>query len=115
MAALDADPRFNAEISWAAQDTRMDGDGHPDSSHMGAGDALAVGERLAEELVDTVAALAGQAEPGGGGGTTPPATGGGGTTMPPGRGMAPGWRASTTASARWTAAGVTSTSRRRAR
>ncbi len=58
MAALDADPAFNASISWAAQSLTMDGDGFPNSSHMGDEDAVRLGESLAASMADTLRPLA---------------------------------------------------------
>ncbi len=74
MAALDADPAFNAAISWAAQSLTMDGDGFPDSSHMGDADAAKLGDDLAEAMAETLRPLA-QGDP------APPATAP--TTTPP--------------------------------
>jgi hypothetical protein len=59
MQALSADSGFNASYAGTAMDgLAMDGDGYPNSSHMGPTDAISVGERLADWMVDTVAALA---------------------------------------------------------
>lgn len=58
MAALDADPAFNAEISWAAWSLSMDGDGYANSGHMGNADAVQLGGSLAESLAETLRPLA---------------------------------------------------------
>jgi hypothetical protein len=67
MAELDADASFNASISWDAGSLTMDGDGAPNSSHMGDGDAVWLGGKLAESMAETLRPLAS----GVGGGTTP--------------------------------------------
>jgi hypothetical protein len=58
MAALDADPAFNAGISWAAQSLAMDGDGAANSAHMGDADAAKLGENLAADMADALRPLA---------------------------------------------------------
>ncbi|GAA0600081.1 hypothetical protein GCM10009416_42620 [Craurococcus roseus] len=58
MAELDADPSFNAEISWAARSLTMDGDGFADSSHMGDADAVWLGGELAASMAETLRPLA---------------------------------------------------------
>ncbi len=59
MGALDAAPAFNASVSWAAWPLAMDGDGHANSSHMGDGDAVALGGGLAAEMAETLRPLVG--------------------------------------------------------
>ncbi len=59
MEALSADIDFNADLSWSAQDAVMDGDGFAGSSHMGNGDAQAIGRELGEELSSVLVPLAG--------------------------------------------------------
>ena len=59
MGALDADPSFNASVSWAAWPLAMDGDGHANSSHMGDSDAVALGGSLAAEMAETLRPLVG--------------------------------------------------------
>lgn len=68
MAELADDPSFHAGISWAAQGLVMDGDGHPDSSHMGDADALDLGRALVDPVAAMLAPLTGTppAEPGAG-------------------------------------------------
>ena len=63
MAALDADPAFNAEISWAAWSLAMDGDGSSNSGHMGSGDAVWLGNKLAESMAETLRPLAAKLAP----------------------------------------------------
>ena len=59
MATLDADPAFNADISWAAWPLSMDGDGAPNGSHMGNADAVRLGGDLAASMAETLRPLAG--------------------------------------------------------
>jgi len=58
MAALDADASFNASINWDAGSLTMDGDGYPDSSHMGDADAVWLGGKLAEGMAEGLRPLA---------------------------------------------------------
>jgi hypothetical protein len=60
MEALDADPAFNASISWAAWPLAMDGGPEPgaNSSHMGAADALRLGSDLAVGMAEVLRPLA---------------------------------------------------------
>ncbi len=59
MAALDADPSFNAGISWAAQSLAMDGGPEPggNTSHMGDADALRLGHDLAASMAEALRPL----------------------------------------------------------
>jgi hypothetical protein len=77
MAELDADPSFNAEMSWAAQSLTMDGDGFANSSHMGNGDAVWLGGELAKSMAETLRPLAN------GGSVAPPQPQPGAPTVPP--------------------------------
>ncbi len=63
MAALDADPSSNAEISWAAQSLAMDGDGYAGSGHMGDADAVRLGEALVGSMAETLRPLADGSSP----------------------------------------------------
>jgi hypothetical protein len=63
MAALDTDPSFNAEVSWAAQGLAMDGDGYPGSGHMGDGDAVRLGDELAAGMAESLRPLANGSAP----------------------------------------------------
>ena len=63
MEALDADQAFNAEISWAAWSLAMDGDGYPNSGHMGDADAVQLGESLAASMAGTLRPLANGSAP----------------------------------------------------
>ncbi len=58
MAALDADGSFNASINWDAGSLTMDGDGYANSSHMGNGDAVWLGGKLAEGMAEGLRPLA---------------------------------------------------------
>jgi hypothetical protein len=53
-AALDADPAFNASVSWAAWPLAMDGDGQANSNHMGDAGAVKLGEGLAAGMAETL-------------------------------------------------------------
>ncbi len=65
MAALDADPDFNAEISWAAESLAMDGGPEPgnNGSHMGDADAVNLGNSLVAGMAETLRPLANGSEP----------------------------------------------------
>ena len=63
MEALDADASFNAEIFWAAWSLAMDGDGYPNSGHMGDADAVQLGESLAASMAGTLRPLANGSAP----------------------------------------------------
>lgn len=54
MELLVRDTGFNARISWAAWDAVMDGDGQPNSSHMGDADVKALGTKLAPVFAEMV-------------------------------------------------------------
>ncbi len=65
MEALDADPTFNADISWAAQSLAMNGgpEAGNNASHMGDADAVQLGGSLAESMAGTLRPLAGGSSP----------------------------------------------------
>ena len=58
MAALHADPSFNASVFWDAQSLAMDGDGQAGGGHMGDADAVALGQSLAASMAATLRPLA---------------------------------------------------------
>ncbi len=60
MAALDADPSFNASVSWAAWSLAMNGGPEPgdNASHMGDADAVRLGGDLAAGMAETLRPLA---------------------------------------------------------